>query len=659
MAKLLALPLSRVLDANGNVYPGALLYAYLTGTTTPTSVYTTSALSVAHANPIVADAGGFLPAIFLDPAVVYRFKAKTAAGADITGMDFDPVSVTSTGDIQFTDTGSGATATTVQSLLRSEYINAKAFGATGDGTTNDTTACQNAINAAIAQNRALYFPPGTYKTGALSINPTANLAYATSFRAGIHIIGSGQGRTIFDMIGTSAPLFDVYTGASLKFILGGVLEGFTIRSSTSASGCAGIRLTNAYQVELSDIHIIGMSDYGVRIRCEAGDSDASNMLRLSRVRIETCLGWGIDSAADSGFNEISNLVLEQVFVQACGTNVVGTPTSGGMKWKGQELTIVESGFVICENVGLYIPGQSGIANSCNLTEVVFENNKKRGLYVTGIHGLKGRSLQFYNNDSYTATNQCEFDGTSNVVRAVDIDGVVVRATAGNSGLTAFKFGGANAALDTMRINPDNVVWENFDHAGSSQVRYDGVRFARVEKLCIITDSGAATSVLLKAMDGGGNTMPLRLRGPKNQTGSGDASTSGEWTTLRLVSPLVLASAGLTPDTTYNVYLYDNANVPALEASATAYVTDSATGYFVKDGDATKLFVGRVRTSSAGGGEFLRADIGWVNPAPYPGSISGANGWTWRDTASTPDRIYFKDSATLPTSASDGQYVALT
>jgi hypothetical protein len=44
-----------------------------------------------------------------------------------------------------------------------DWVSVKDFGATGDGTTDDTTAITNAITAVTALSGTLYFPPGTYR----------------------------------------------------------------------------------------------------------------------------------------------------------------------------------------------------------------------------------------------------------------------------------------------------------------------------------------------------------------------------------------------------------------------------------------------------------------------------------------------------------------
>src|SRR5690348_3445708 len=90
MAQLFSPPFMVVQDANGSPISGAKLYFYATGTTTPVSVYTTSALNVAHPSPVVADSSGRVAAIYLDPAVTYRCKVFDSS--DVLIRDTDPLS---------------------------------------------------------------------------------------------------------------------------------------------------------------------------------------------------------------------------------------------------------------------------------------------------------------------------------------------------------------------------------------------------------------------------------------------------------------------------------------------------------------------------------------------------------------------------------------
>ena len=79
-------PFQTVLDDTGVAVSGALIYTYTAGTTTAAATYTTSALSVANANPIVADSAGRYVA-YLAAGANMKFVYKTSAGATIRTQD--------------------------------------------------------------------------------------------------------------------------------------------------------------------------------------------------------------------------------------------------------------------------------------------------------------------------------------------------------------------------------------------------------------------------------------------------------------------------------------------------------------------------------------------------------------------------------------------
>ena len=82
-------PFDRAVDTNGAPYSGSRIQFYLTGTTTPTSVYTSASLGVPLSNPVVSDSTGVFPPMFLDPTISYRAQWQTPGGSII--QDVDPV----------------------------------------------------------------------------------------------------------------------------------------------------------------------------------------------------------------------------------------------------------------------------------------------------------------------------------------------------------------------------------------------------------------------------------------------------------------------------------------------------------------------------------------------------------------------------------------
>ena len=172
---------------NGVPLAGGLIYSYAAGTTTPKSTFTTSAGSIANSNPIQLDSAGRTPQeIWLTSGDLYKFVLKDSTGATIGTYDDIPgvndsaaigtailaqlASTTNNalGDalIGFKQSNAAgflgnAVGRTVNAKLQ-ESVSIKDFGAVGNGVANDTTAIQNAVNAAYAAGVDLYIPPGTY-----------------------------------------------------------------------------------------------------------------------------------------------------------------------------------------------------------------------------------------------------------------------------------------------------------------------------------------------------------------------------------------------------------------------------------------------------------------------------------------------------------------
>lgn len=184
---------SRATSSNGLNLDGAKWYFYQTGTTTPQSVYTTAALSTPHANPVVADAAGKFANIYFDASLTYRGVLKSSDDAT-TIYDIDPIntdvfsSLAASGGsalIGFLQAGTGAVARTAQAKMR-DIVDARDFGVTANGVTNDAPALQAAIDYCRTAYRNLKLPAG-------QILVNSPIDCTGLFAGGLSIIGEGGG----------------------------------------------------------------------------------------------------------------------------------------------------------------------------------------------------------------------------------------------------------------------------------------------------------------------------------------------------------------------------------------------------------------------------------------------------------------------------------
>jgi hypothetical protein len=271
-------------DNNGIPLSGGLLYSYEAGTSTPLATYTSAYGNVSNANPIVLDAAGRVPnEIWITVGFGYKFVLKDANSVQIATWDNIPSNgytpfandasgvayeqgysvnagsfvigssylITSVGTtnfiaigaltnavgVYFTATGAGSGTGTallsrsVQVKLQ-ETVSVKDFGATGNGTTDDSVAIRAAIAAVTTNGGEVYFPAGTYLVTAAS-GDTSNTAIYVP--ANVRIYGASQRGTLI-IPGANNTVCFRFTG------LNGGIENLQINNPNAYTNVSGIRL---------------------------------------------------------------------------------------------------------------------------------------------------------------------------------------------------------------------------------------------------------------------------------------------------------------------------------------------------------------------------------------------------------------------------------
>lgn len=161
------------LDANGNPLAGGFVYYYIPGTTTFKNTYQNSALTILNTNPIILDSAG--------ECIAYGTDTYRQIVTDVNGnLIWDQPTVSgisnSATNVIYTPSFSNAVSRSVKVKLE-ESVSVDDFGALGDGSTDDTTAIQNALNSGIKDikfvSNKTYLINGGLTCSTVGVNITA------------------------------------------------------------------------------------------------------------------------------------------------------------------------------------------------------------------------------------------------------------------------------------------------------------------------------------------------------------------------------------------------------------------------------------------------------------------------------------------------------
>lgn len=414
-----------------------------------TAVWATQSANVVFAGPssggaatpafralVLADLPGSIPASKL-------VGTDIATVGTITSGVWNAGAVTSSGTITGTHSGNGAALTNLNAsnlasgtvatarlgsgtasaskFLRGDqqwiqiapWIDVKAdYGAVGDGTTDDTTAINNAIAAANAATYtpSIYFPPGNYKISAA----------LTTITKPVIVRGSGINATTVTVSNPNYDVFKFLKGSAGRIVGGGVRDITITGTGTRSSGYA-ITVDYFGNFDISDVRITNIYN-GIYAR-------QYNDLRIHKTYIGPIYGlYGLrlygDGSTRNGETDRSDVL-----------NAVNLVIDGNLQNASTEGVRIDGNIHTVQGHSLQVLG-------C-----------KRGLYVTNTPATTAPSFVIISDyESENCTDECirvNCAGESfwlNNLYCVGTTGVQV-----STGLVYFEGGATDIKLNAGRI----------------------------------------------------------------------------------------------------------------------------------------------------------------------------------------------------------------
>ena len=214
-------------------------------------------------------------------------KVNIVSGLPCTVNASGAIACTATGtnqDITLTPSGTGLTSVTNFADKGGQVFNVKAYGAKGDGTTDDSAAINEAYQAATAVKGTVYFPCGTYK-----------ITSAIADSGPVSWQGENRGCVTLQIPAASA--FDVFdvTSGNVSF------KNLTIDANGSSSASYGVLMTGAPLDHITFDHVTVENAGG------------------------WCASWGNSTAS-----AVSDLLVTNSTFTGCGAPSFGGITTGSV-----------------------------------------------------------------------------------------------------------------------------------------------------------------------------------------------------------------------------------------------------------------------------------------------------------------------------------------
>lgn len=255
-----------------------------------------------------------------------------------------------------------------------------AYGATGDGVTNDATAIQAAITACQRTGGVVELPPGTYL-----INSTLNVT-----ADGVTLQGSGSAATVLKATAALSGLPVIQLGNGTDTIADCNIRDLMIDSVGQKTGSAGIDVRLGFRTRLEhlrtmhqyhSIHVHNSTETWVTA-CDLRDQSADG------IQFDNDLGLGFDLY-------INNVAADNPDVENSGN---------GLNWSGGENLVVQNCDFLNFATGLNItPGEGRQCRWGFFTDAEFDTASDNCWKLSNANG-DVTGITFVNCWAGTATN---------------------------------------------------------------------------------------------------------------------------------------------------------------------------------------------------------------------------------------------------------------
>ena len=395
-----------------------------------------------------------LPVVATRASKVLGFNASgnpTASSSTVAAMDaavtaINTIAGASSGNsasISHIASGTGATATTVQTKLR-EVVSVKDFGAVGDGTTDDTTSIQAAINSLGSNGGIVNFPPGTYRCTS-EINPGT---------IPVVLNGSGWSTLVSDVFGNS------------QWNATNAIKGTVLKFEHTSGIAININGVNYRHFKLQNLSLLGPGSGTTKAISFGSASTAALHCQINNVLIAN-FATGID------FYTTLDNTLYHTYVWGCTTGLLFNGSTAGLT----SMTFIRTDIQRCSiaidaQAGSGMRFYGGLIQS-NTTGIKLKPTAAGGLAGWSFDGFwyEGnttsinidtssyavQSISFNNSRSASSTDYISISGAQSVVQlkfdAFQAAGVAITfpSTVSNSVVQNSKFDGITSNASSLSI----------------------------------------------------------------------------------------------------------------------------------------------------------------------------------------------------------------